>query len=167
MTRQGHQLTGVALGIVAVNVYAHLAPPHGGWQTVLGCALVAWAAFMGSTAPDALEIAWFRHGARHSLIPHRTFTHWPALWITAICADVFWVLPHQGLMLAAALGAYCAGAVLHLFMDAGTPMGIPLVLPTRRHRRSLNLYRSGQAGAETALVLICFGLSLLSIAWRP
>lgn len=51
--------------------------------------LVALGMRLGARGPDRLEIPRFnkRTQTRRSVIPHRTLTHWPPLWVamTAIC----------------------------------------------------------------------------------
>jgi membrane-bound metal-dependent hydrolase YbcI (DUF457 family) len=161
MTRQGHNLTGIALAIAVADAIWRGHPTING---AIPAALAGACALLGATAPDALEIAWFKNGRRKSIIPHRTLTHWPALWIALAVLDDWLIAPRYGRTIGMAIAGYCAGAAIHLLMDIGTPMGIPFGLPTAKHRVSFNLYRSGQAGAELALVLICFGLSILSIS---
>jgi membrane-bound metal-dependent hydrolase YbcI (DUF457 family) len=102
---------------------------------------------LGARSPDRLEVPRFdrRTKTRHSLIPHRTLTHWPPFWIalTAFCGW-FCVNNSQDFLLnsIAAVGiGFCAAAWLHLAFDIMTPTGIPLFTPFGR-RTSLNLYRT-------------------------
>jgi membrane-bound metal-dependent hydrolase YbcI (DUF457 family) len=113
--------------------------------TLIGLGMV-----LGARAPDRLEVPRFdrRTKIRHSLIPHRTLTHWPLFWmaLTAFCGW-YWVTGQNFLansMACAGLG-FCAAAWLHLVFDIMTPTGIPLFTPFGR-RTSLNLYRTTSAG---------------------
>src|SRR5690554_575474 len=106
-----------------------LAAPH--WGAPAAAALVT-AAYPGSTAPDWLEI---RIGSR-TLIPHRTITHWLLPWLALLGVAAYMVAlsPLAG----AALLGFALGGLSHWVGDFGTPMGVPVVNPTRR--RSMNLW---------------------------
>jgi membrane-bound metal-dependent hydrolase YbcI (DUF457 family) len=115
----------------------------------LGALLIAAGCFLGSSLPDQLEIAWhtggrvkrgwfgprYTEGTRHSLIPHRTITHWLVLW----CAVLGWVLwktlDEPTRLNLFALGFVMSGWV-HVLMDSRTPIGVPLIHPWRRTRGS-------------------------------
>lgn len=123
--------------------------------------LVALGMLLGARGPDRLEIPGFdrRTQTRRSVIPHRTLTHWPLLWVfvTVLC---WWSWGEcQDLMLyvmtSVGLG-FCAAGWLHLAMDIMTPSGIPLSTPFGR-RTSLNLYKTAQAGEWLCILLFVTG----------
>ncbi len=147
MTKTAHYLTGIALSLAAAHYVALHAPLSSATEILAAGA----GALAGSTAPDWLEIAkWDRRGRRHSVIPHRTLTHWPLLWLGA--AWLAWS-SWTGDLRALAL-AFIAGGLLHLACDILTPMGIPLLLPFSE-RTSLRFFRSGD-GAEFLVILLAF-----------
>ena len=142
MTPRGHMATSGALGV-------SLATPmieSGEW---LRAGVVVAAALAGARAPDALEMYRWRGGKRYSLIPHRTLTHWPPVWIIAIGATYPLTPPAYHL----ALTTLLLSVALHLLFDALTPSGIPLLWPFGR-RTSMRLYRTGDWASEARLTLI-------------
>lgn len=147
MTKTAHYLTGIALSIATAHYVALHAPLSSATEILAAGA----GALAGSTAPDWLEIAhWDRRGRRHSVIPHRTLTHWPTLWLGA--AWLAWS-SLSGDLLSLSL-AFIAGGLLHLACDILTPMGIPLLLPFSE-RTSLRFFRSGDGG-EFLVILLAF-----------
>lgn len=126
-------------------------------------ALVALGILLGARGPDRMEIPSFnrRTNTRHSVIPHRTITHWPTLWIvmTAICWAIL-SLTHDFLLynIACVAMGFCVAGWLHLTMDIMTPMGIPLLTPFGP-RFSFKLYKTSQTGELVCLFLfsiICY-----------
>lgn len=120
---------------------------------------VALGILAGARAPDRLEMPHFDKltRTRRSLIPHRTLTHWPVLWV-CLTALFWWLLQHpQGLYIYVVsnvgLGG-CVAAWLHLIMDIMTPVGIPLYLPFGS-RTSLNLYKTSMPGCRITGELVC------------
>ena len=135
MTGRGHRWTGLGAAFMAAAV-ARLSGMDG--FTEIAAALVAASS---TTLPDWVEIPFYRNGARAgSLIPHRTITHWPALWVLLIAWGV-----HDGSIIGAlAIGA-AVGSLVHILGDAPNPMGIPWLLPHRRIRfGQKGWWRSGQ-----------------------
>jgi hypothetical protein len=115
--------------------------------------------FAGATAPDWLEIPWAGFfGTRHSIIPHRTWTHWLFLWVCLLGLSVGHPLLAETVA-GAMLMAFCLGGLTHLIMDLPNPMGIPILHPNRR--RSLKLWASGKN--EIALVLLTWVIGFGSI----
>ncbi|WP_018949074.1 metal-dependent hydrolase [Thioalkalivibrio sp. ALMg11] len=123
MKSSSHKLGGIALG------GAILAALPSGTGVV-----AAVAAYLGSTAPDALEIPrwkeegfwpWSRRRVRHSAVPHRTATHWLAAWVLLALAGVIQGWP--------VLWGFALGGLLHVTLDWLTPMGIPVWRPDVRH----------------------------------
>jgi membrane-bound metal-dependent hydrolase YbcI (DUF457 family) len=107
----------------------------------------------------------FFGGGRKSLIPHRTLTHWPLLWLIPAIALAYsagaGTTPNQPTAWFAAVG-FVGAAWLHLAADLMTPMGLPLVRPFGA-RSSLNWYRTGSAG-EAVAVAALVGVAAL-IGW--
>ena len=147
MMKQGHLLTGAALAV-----------PVG----VAGHPLFATGIMLGATAPDWLEMPYrVGYGTWKRVIPHRTLTHWPMPYLLALIG--LWLFG-QDISATARMVAmgFAAGALLHLLMDFGTPMGIPLMLPFSR-RTTAGLYKTGGIG-EMAVVLGTWGLSAAILA---
>ena len=122
MTGTGHRLTGIGAALIA----AALVRMMGGEELEQ---IVAGAIALSTPRiPDWLEISKFRNGVRTgTVIPHRTITHWPFLWILVI-----WYTNSFGGVIAAAGLGVSIGAFTHLLGDAPNPMGIPWLLPHKR-----------------------------------
>lgn len=152
MTGQGHRWTGLGAAFMA----AAIARASGMIEfSEIAAALVAGAS---TTMPDWTEIPIFRNGQRiGSIIPHRTITHWPPIWVLLI----FWGVHDLSIVGALAIGAG-VGSLWHILGDAPNPMGIPWVLPHRRLRiGEKGLWRSGQHE-----ILMTLGFTLLGFgAW--
>lgn len=130
MSRKGHVITGAAMaaaGLVMMDGFT--------------AALFAAGCLAGATAPDWMEVTWFR-GGRQSLIPHRTLTHWPWPWALVLLLATLLQLEHTVAWL---LIGFAGGGLLHLAVDICTPAGIPLGHPAGK-RLSLNIYRTGGPG---------------------
>ena len=146
MTGNAHRLFGLAFGVTAG---AAIKPLYGG-----GAALaVAALALPGSTAPDWMEI---RLGPT-TLIPHRTVTHWLLPWAGGAVAAWLWLAETP--LLAAALLGVVIGGLSHVAGDAGTPSGVPVWHPAKRH--SLNLWDGGTS--EFWPVLAAWVLAAISL----
>lgn len=121
------------------------------------------ASSIGSIMPDRLEIArWREEGwlfnkrkVRKSWIPHRTFTHWPVFWIVV---SMVGVSIFSDVKLQVAIISLSLGALVHIFGDAMTPMGVPLLNPLGR-KYSLRWVRS-----VVSEWLIAWGFFLSSVA---
>jgi membrane-bound metal-dependent hydrolase YbcI (DUF457 family) len=109
-------------------------------------------------------IAWDESGHRFSLLPHRSISHWPPIWVAIIAAALFWLpAPIDTLIAGVAFGA-----LLHLLIDLGSPMGVPWVFPTRKRSfgdrrpgRRPYVYRTGTLEEWRILAPIVAGCSLL------
>lgn len=150
MTRAGHHLTSLGAAAIAFA----LAHRYGGDPWLAFCLAIP-----GATAPDWLEVAWFSKGVRHSLIPHRTWTHWLLPW--------GWLYGYALLSLdqqpwASAMLGFAVGGLLHLLMDLPNPSGIRFLHPFRQ-RISLNWWRGDQMVAP--LVLLSWGAGALTLQW--
>ncbi len=171
MSKIDHQLVGLS---IAASIWALLA--HLGYEYGV-IALAAFAAISGSTAPDWLEIAHAERDMRGgwqrvSVIPHRTFTHWVPLWIgalgVALCAlPLHPAVGHFGFsdsraVWSAILLGFACGGLSHLAADIPNPTGIPVILPTRQYRISLNWWRSG-SGYEWMEIFAFWGCSALFV----
>lgn len=165
MTRMGHTITGLALA----TAFTGFREPGMIVGVLLGC-----------TAPDYLEMPYRDRRSPWGIervIPHRTLTHWPLLWVGLLLVGLF--LPMGGLgqqmplpsfatHLQWCVTGFAAGGLMHLFCDWMTPMGIPWRRPFGK-RHSLRVYRTGGLG-ELLMVLIigvcCIGVGYWNIA-RP
>lgn len=121
--------------------------------------LVALGILLGARGPDRLEIPSLNKSTkvRCSVIPHRTLTHWPPLWvlITAACWTVLAETQDILSYTIASVGiGFCAAGWLHLVMDFMTPAGIPLIWPFGS-RSSLNLYKTAEPGRILTGEWIC------------
>lgn len=115
-----------------------------------GLTLISLGIVVGARGPDRLEIPVVNRftKVRHSLIPHRTLTHWPGFWIvlTVLSCALSLVLVDSLLQAFACVGiGFCIASWLHLIMDIMTPTGIPLLTPFG-NRTSLNLYKTASLG---------------------
>lgn len=123
MRGTGHKLSAIGTSglIVALSPLLSISP----WPAILGV-------IMGVKAPDYLEIPIT---ASLRLIPHRTVTHWLVLWCGLLGFALIGIYADNGFnsLLNTLLLGYALGGLTHLFCDAGTPMGIPIISPFRRH----------------------------------
>ncbi|WP_429885557.1 metal-dependent hydrolase [Geoalkalibacter halelectricus] len=97
-----------------------------------GDVTAATAATLGSVAPDAIEF-FFR-----GLLPHRSLTHWPYLYL-ALGAGAYWGWQAGDGLLFFYLLFFVVGALIHLAQDALSPGGIPWKHPLGV-RSGLGLY---------------------------
>lgn len=176
-------MTGIGHEICAACVCAPMLP----WVHAhpVGVVLACAGMMLGANAPDHLERIW---GFR--VIPHRTWTHWPAWWAAALLAAGIAVLalPSSYAPLAGLVAGYAGGGLLHLVLDFGSPMGIPLawqpvarmtrrrtvqvgpvqVTQTGKGRWSLMLYTTGTLRDEARIIgwlhLVMLPVLLLSFA---
>lgn len=149
MTKIGHQITGLCSALGVLTFHQHL--DHA-WLVALGI-------WLGCTAPDWLEIAWYdrQRNRRMSIIEHRTITHWPPIWIALLAYSWLEAQDNHWFMV---LAGFSLGGLIHLLVDWPNPTGIPVLTPRRRSRVSLNLWRSGEN--EIAIVLV-FLLAVLGL----
>lgn len=149
MTGQGHRLTGVGAGFFAAALVHTL-----GFNYTAEI-LAALAAASSTTLPDWIEIPVYKKGVRAgTLIPHRTITHWPPLWVGLIYLAYYYAEPYY----AATLIGISVGALAHIVADAPNPMGIPWFWPHKRVSIFGGLWRSGQFEKTMTLVFTVTGL---------
>lgn len=158
MTGKGHKATGIGAAFIAGALARWADLPE-----LVACAMAAGSC----TLPDWLEVPLYKKGMRTgSLIPHRTITHWPPIWLAVIWWATTQAQPIYG---SVALGV-AIGALTHILGDAPNPMGIPWVVPFKRNRiGAKGLWRSGEWELLIVLGYTALGLGLWRIAtgWRP
>lgn len=154
-SKRAHQASGIAAGMLAAAIVIH-EKAGGAYQIQAGLALLAGA--WGGTAPDWMEIAWWRgrrsRGTRRLWITHRTLTHWGIPWMMlfwyayASLGTAWWAPVCFG---------FAAGGLMHLMADWPNPMGVPWLF--RRH--SLSMWRSGHLEFLVIVLswLVCAGLA--------
>ena len=149
MTGKGHRLTSVGTGFFAAAV-VHLLG-----YNALGQLIAGLAAASSVTAPDWLEIPQYKKGVRSgTLIPHRTITHWPVLWIGIIYAAYSYLDPY----IAVTIIGISMGSLSHILADAPNPMGVPMLWPHRRVSLFGGLWRSGEYEKSMAFVFTVAGI---------
>ncbi|WP_082757618.1 metal-dependent hydrolase [Candidatus Desulfofervidus auxilii] len=84
---------------------------------------------------------------------NRSLSHFWAVYIAGYIAGCI-LLPPQWL---GYLLYFTGGCLLHIFMDFLTPMGVPVLTPSRR--RSISLFKTGSL-KETFFTLCVFSLSV-------
>lgn len=130
-----HRSTGWAVGVIAAAVASlRIADPYHLWAiATLLCA------YVGSTAPDWMENAWWSRGSERRLwITHRSWTHWGVAWVCLLIAS-YRALAQTPL--AAPAFGFAVGGIMHLLADWPNPLGVPWLL-TKRH--SLHWWKSGR-----------------------
>lgn len=148
MRGSSHRISGLGLGAAV----AYAAPGEA------SAYIAGAAAYFGATAPDWMERptwkeegSWFTGGKRRvrkSLVEHRKWTHWAAPWAAALVVGVVMGMPP--------IWGFALGGLLHVFLDAMTPMGVPVLVPSRR--RSLRLV----TGTGTELSWLALTLCLIA-----
>ena len=150
MTGRGHRALGLAVGVALLPFVEPLTGFVGG-------ALVVAGAWLGSTAPDWLEIR-LSHGPGGSgtIIRHRTLTHVLLFWIfLCFFSGCLIFLPGRAVE-GCALYGFALGGVSHWIGDVGTPMGVPVWHPFRRI--SVRLWSSESEMVPVALAWAGVGL---------
>ncbi|MES1927396.1 metal-dependent hydrolase [Salinisphaera sp. T31B1] len=183
MTKFGHFVTSAGFSVLAYRLLAGDDPQLGILETLdwfaaagasgdmsdpplTGLAMAcASGLIFGASAPDQMEFPLFgRLIGRVSLLPHRTVTHSPWLWIAFICGGVIALAQTQGWGLLFAyqwLGFSLSGA-LHIFVDMGSMSGIPLLNPFGG-RYSLCLYSTG--GVRELGYSLGIGIGAALLGW--
>ena len=134
-SHNAHHATGFAAGVAAAVLVAQTGAT-GPWHTGLFAAFAAGVA--GGTAPDWLEVAWWRR-KRRLWVTHRTITHWGIGWVALLGLGWHGLIHQPHPLWAAPLFGFACGGVMHLLADWPNPLGVPWIW--RRH--SLNLWKSG------------------------
>lgn len=159
MTRHGHIIVNACVSAVTLFVKGDI--------------LFSIGIFMAATAPDALEISYKdpkSYCGYSRLIEHRTITHWWPIW----CALWLYATPVAETVagyahlnadflrhLVAIIHGLSIGALLHIFTDSLSPMGIPIVMPFRKYRKNLFLlYSTGKTEWR-----VIFPLSFVTLFW--
>lgn len=137
MRKTGHQLTGIAAGLLATSPADPL--------QLITVFVAGWA---GGMAPDLLEVPV---GSRR-LIPHRRVTHWTLGWAGCfLFSGMLYRERPWDIVLATGL-AFCAGALSHCLADLPNPHGVPLLHPWER--TSLKWWPSGRHDYKISLALL-------------
>lgn len=121
MTLDGHLKTGLMFALVAMAQPISLIPDE--FKIVFALAI-----FIGNVAPDFLEMG---------IIPHRTYTHYPVLWLTllgmsyaGISVNYFGeIVPAQ---VCWALAGLSIGSLWHIVCDWPYYGGVPVFWPTSK-----------------------------------
>lgn len=148
MRGSNHYLIACGAGLAGAAAVTRVAGLPDGVAFLLGC-------LAGARSPDHLEGELL--GMR--LIAHRTVTHWLPVWL-ALAGLSLWLAVRFSLPGYLIFG-YALGGLLHVLGDLLTPMGVPLLSPTRR--QSLHLVHG--LGGELAVVALSLGIGVL--AWSP
>jgi hypothetical protein len=130
MSKGGHTLLAAAIGGALVLAGRDL--------TLLGLVTVA-----AGRLPDAVEIVtgFGPNGERYSIIPHRTISHSPYIWL-ALFAVGLMITRVGSVPIGHTIAGVGLGAVVHLAIDLLSPSGVPLGNPFGR-RTSFGPFRSG------------------------
>lgn len=137
-SKRAHSYAGLALGLLGGGAVLSLVDAYAALGFSVG-------AILSSSLPDQLEFKWhtgggekfslwgkkYKDGVRHSLIPHRTITHWLLLWLALACFATFQFIESQDVVSAAFSGAALSG-LLHVVMDSHTKDGVPWFHPYKR-----------------------------------
>ena len=157
MTGTGHRLTGIGAAFIAAALLRMAGATE--VEQLVGAVIA------GSTPriPDWIEISTFRNGVRTgTVIPHRTITHWPPLWLF-----IAWYAHGFGGLIAAGGVGVTVGALTHILGDAPNPMGIPWIFP---HKRIVfgkkGWWRSGKNEAWIVMGYGLFGVWLWGYSAR-
>lgn len=119
---------------------------------LMGCAALFVGVRPGSTAPDWLEFG---------LIKHRTLTHLPWLWLLMYAVSVSMVAHFEvGVLAACLITGFCLGALSHWVGDVGTPMGVPLLNPTRRY--SINMWSTGKPSEKAPIIIAWIVVAIMA-----
>ncbi|OMT58695.1 hypothetical protein AQ860_29915 [Burkholderia pseudomallei] len=150
-----HHASGWAAGLVAAALVAQ-AGAAGPWHVYSLAAFAAGVA--GGTAPDWLEIAWWRR-TRRLWVTHRTITHWGVGW-AALLAFAYRSLGHRHPWAPPLFGFACGGLV-HLIADWPNPLGVPWLWKLH----SLNWWNSGHCDLIVVAAAWAGALWLAQAAW--
>lgn len=149
-SERAHHASGIAAGLLAAAIVMK-AGAAGPFYTLAILTLIAGT--LGGTAPDWMEVAWWRgkkkRGAQRLWITHRTITHWGVAWVGLLCycysnlGAIWWTSVAFG---------FAAGGIMHLMIDWPNPLGVPWIY--RRH--SLGLWRSGRL--ESLVIVLTWAM---------
>jgi membrane-bound metal-dependent hydrolase YbcI (DUF457 family) len=146
-SKRAHRASGIAAGLLAAAI---VVKAQAGGPYYLLALLSALAGAWGGTAPDWMEIAWWRsktkyRGAARLWINHRTLTHWGIPWVILL---IYSYVSLNSVWWAPVAFGFAAGGMMHLLTDWPNPMGVPWIW--RRH--SLSMWRSGNL--ETMVIVL-------------
>jgi membrane-bound metal-dependent hydrolase YbcI (DUF457 family) len=151
-----HRSTGWAVGIIAAIVVSKHINDHFHLWTIATLVF----GYIGSTAPDWLENAWWSSKPGRQLwIKHRSWTHWGLAWFALLIISY---LNLRAKPFAALSFGFAVGGLMHLIADWPNPLGVPWLL-TKRY--SLNLWTSGRGDVLVVTVIWCLAIWLADRAW--
>ncbi|CAN0625930.1 inner membrane protein [Burkholderia multivorans] len=156
-SHHAHHATGFAAGLIAAGIVAQ-AGAAGPWLVGSFAAFAAGVA--GGTAPDWLEIAWWRR-RRRLWITHRTLTHWGIGWLALLAVSYRALTDPAHILWPAPLFGFACGGLMHLLADWPNPLGVPWIW--RRH--SLNLWKSGRCDLLVVAAAWAGALWLTQSTW--
>lgn len=163
MTKWGHMICSLGFSVLGYRLVAGRTPDLSlletmDWFSAAGISgsaanapssalgvVFAAGLFAGAIAPDRLEMSFpGRLIGRKSIIPHRTLTHSPWLWLVSLAVGIGFVSTGAGwtLLIAWQWIGFSVSGLLHLAIDIGSPSGIPLLNPFG-HRTALYIYTTG------------------------
>lgn len=108
----------------------------------------AAACLLGATFPDI--------DMKLKIFGHRTVTHWFPPYLLVALFGWFFMTP--------CLVLFCAAALLHIFLDAFTKMGVPMLTPFGS-RRGFRLFATGGAAEMLVIVALLFGAAGIWHFW--
>lgn len=147
-SKAAHFRAGAMLGLIAMPAVYYSTS-----NLVLAICAVA-GSVLGSSLPDQLEIYWhtggglkkgwfargYNEGVRHSIIPHRTITHWFVLWVCLSGYTILKTINDPTYPVNIFLLFLVLSGLIHVCMDANTRMGIPIIHPWRCTCRPFRRY---------------------------
>lgn len=152
MTSANHKLTAGAFGVLVSLMYLDgmIASPFE-VEALYQVATFMAGMMIGASAPDWLEMVKHVGNRRISIIPHRTLTHWPVLWLVAGYLVSQSMMPWYAQLFAY---AFIVSSLLHLAMDSFSKSGIPILLPMASFRMRIPLYSTGKFSESIMAVAV-------------